>query len=197
MAAAAILKNHKKSRYQSSGLTDLREIWHSEAGWPHTGDRRLKFRIFQKPRWRRPQTWKSQKSPYLLDGLTDLYDVWHHYAMTVKNLNFQQWRPPFWKNRWIVVSQQPLNRFWWNLAREADWTSTGDSPLKFRFFQKTKMAAAAILKITKIAISPQRFDRSLRNLAPLYKMGLLTVLTVKKIEFPKSKMADSRHFKNR
>jgi len=29
---------------------------------------------------------------------------------------------------------------------------------------KSKMAAAAILKVTKIAISPQRFDRSLQNL---------------------------------
>ena len=28
-------------------------------------------------------------------------------------------------------------------------------------------------------------------------MGLLTALTVKKIEFHKSKMADGRHFKNR
>jgi len=56
------------------------------------------------------------------------------------------------------------------------------------------MAVAAILKITKIAISPQRFDRSLRNLARLCKIGLLTVLAVKKIEFSNSKMADSRHF---
>jgi len=70
--------------------------------------------------------------------------------------------------------------------------------VKISNFSKTKMAAAAILKITKIAISPQRFDRSLRNLATLCTMGLLTVLTVKKIEFPKSKMADGRHFeKNR
>jgi len=56
------------------------------------------------------------------------------------------------------------------------------------------MAAAANLKITKIAISTQRFDRSLRNLAPLCKMVLLTVTTVKKFEFLKSKMADGRHF---
>jgi len=56
------------------------------------------------------------------------------------------------------------------------------------------MAAAAIVKIRKIAISPQRFDRSLRNLASLCKMGLLTVLTVKKFEFGKSKMAHGRHF---
>jgi len=59
------------------------------------------------------------------------------------------------------------------------------------------MAVAAILKITKIAISPQRFDRSLRNLARLCKIGLLTVLAVKKIEFSNSKMADSRHFEKK
>ena len=57
------------------------------------------------------------------------------------------------------------------------------------------MAAAAILKITKIAISPQRFDRSLRNLERCCKMALLTVPTVKNFEFHKSKMADGRHFK--
>ena len=54
------------------------------------------------------------------------------------------------------------------------------------------MAAAAILKISKIAISPQQFDRSLRNLARLCKIGLLTVLAVKKFEFPKSKMAERK-----
>ena len=52
------------------------------------------------------------------------------------------------------------------------------------------MAAAAILKISKIAISPQQFDRSLRSLARLCKIGLLTVLAVKKFEFPKSNMAE-------
>jgi len=64
-------------------------------------------------------------------------------------------------------------------------------------FSKTKMAAAAILKISKIAISHQQFDRSLRNLARLCKIGLLTVLAVKKFEFPKYKMAGGCHFKNR
>jgi len=59
------------------------------------------------------------------------------------------------------------------------------------------MAAAAILKISKIAISPQQFDRSLQNLARLRKIGLLTALAVKKFEFPKSKMASGCHFKNR
>ena len=68
--------------------------------------------------------------------------------------------------------------------------------VKISNFSKTKMAAAAILKVTKIAISPQQFDRSLQNLARLCKIGLLTVLTVKKFEFPKSKMADGRQHKN-
>ena len=58
------------------------------------------------------------------------------------------------------------------------------------------MAAAAMLKITKIAIYPQRFDRSSRNLVRCCKMGLLAALTVKNFEFHKSKMADGRHFKN-
>ena len=39
-------------------------------------------------------------------------------------------------------------------------------------------------KITKIAISPQRFDRSLRNLVQWCKMGVLTASTVKKFQFP-------------
>jgi len=55
------------------------------------------------------------------------------------------------------------------------------------------MVAAAMLKITKIAIYPQRFDRSLRNLVRWCKMGLLAATTVKKFEFHKSKMAAVRH----
>jgi len=47
--------------------------------------------------------------------------------------------------------------------------------------QKSNVAAVVILKTTKIAISQQRFDRSSLNLAR--KMGLLTVLAVKKFEF--------------
>ena len=59
------------------------------------------------------------------------------------------------------------------------------------------MAAAAMLKITKIAMCPQRFDRYLRNLVRWCKMGLLTAPTVKSFEFHKSEMADGRHFENR
>jgi len=63
--------------------------------------------------------------------------------------------------------------------------------VKISKLSKTKMAAAAILKISKIAISLQQFDPSLRNLARLCKIGLLTVLAVKKFEFPKSEMAEA------
>ena len=42
------------------------------------------------------------------------------------------------------------------------------------------MTTAAMLKITKFAIYPQQFDRSLRNLVRWRKMGLLTAPTVKK-----------------
>ena len=68
-------------------------------------------------------------------------------------------RPPSWK---ILISSQPLARFW-NLAC---WcVSTLWTPLanKISRFQKSNMAAAAILKIWKIAISPKRNDRFWRN----------------------------------
>jgi len=50
-------------------------------------------------------------------------------------------------------------------------------------FWKSKMAVSAILKITKITMSPQRLDHSLLNLVRWSKMGLLTAPTVKKFEF--------------
>jgi len=47
---AAILKKTVKSPYIHNHLTDFDEILHDDA---NTGIRPLKFRIFQKPRWRR------------------------------------------------------------------------------------------------------------------------------------------------
>jgi len=58
------------------------------------------------------------------------------------------------------------------------------------------MAAAAIFKITIIAIHPQRFDRSLRNLLTLMQNWPLNGSDRKKIKFQKSKMANSCHFEN-
>jgi len=65
------------------------------------------------------------------------------------------------------------------------------------FFKKEDGGGRHLEKPQKIAISQQRIDRSSRNLAQLYKMGFLTAQIVKKFEFPKSKMADGRHFENR
>jgi len=57
---AAILKT-VISLYLSNRLTDFYEIWHGDADWTPAGDRPLKFRIFQKPRWRRPPSWLITK----------------------------------------------------------------------------------------------------------------------------------------
>jgi len=80
---------------------------------------------------------------------------------------------------------------------DARWTIAADQPIKFRIFEKARCRRPPSWKITKIAVSPQRFERSLRNLVRWCKMGFLTAPTVKKFEFHKSKMADSRHSENR
>jgi len=59
------------------------------------------------------------------------------------------------------------------------------------------MAAAAVLKITKIAISPQRFDRSYEIWYADAKWLSNHFAIVKKFEFHKSNMADGGHFENR
>ena len=106
-------------------------------------------------------------------------------------------RPPFWKK--TVKSLYLCNRL---TDFDKIWYSDAYCPLtadllKFQIFENPKWRRPPSWKITKIAISPQRFDRSLRNLVHWCKMGLLTALTVKKFEFHKSKMADGRHLKNR
>ena len=63
------------------------------------------------------------------------------------------------------------------------WALYSVSNVKILKFSKSKMAVAAILKIKKIAIFPQRFERSLRNLLRWCKIGLLTARTVKKLNF--------------
>jgi len=88
--------------------------------------------------------------------------------LPLKNLNFQnpRWRAaailktvksPYLRNRFTDIDE-----IW---HADADWPYTGERPLTFRIFLKTKIAAAAIFKISKIVISHQQFDRSLPNLA--------------------------------
>ena len=59
------------------------------------------------------------------------------------------------------------------------------------------MAAAAILKNWKIAISQPRFERFNQNLACRRSSTLLSVPTVKNLKFPKSQMAAAAILKNR
>jgi len=66
---------------------------------------------------------------------------------------------------------------WWNLAQWHIGPHRG-SFVKITIFFKSNMATAAMLKITKIAISPQQFDQSVRNLVRWCKMGLLTSQTL-------------------
>jgi len=65
------------------------------------------------------------------------------------------------KSPYLCERVTDFNEIW---RDDAHWPSTADWSLQFRIFQKFKMAAAAILKSTKIAISPQWFDRSVGNL---------------------------------
>ena len=47
---------------------------------------------------------------------------------------------------------------------DACWPPTAEGPLKFRIFEYSRWRQPPSEKSQKIAISPQRFDRSLRNL---------------------------------
>jgi len=67
------------------------------------------------------------------------------------------------KNRKIIISLQPIQRFWQNLARWCVLTLASRIANKILRFQKSKMAAVAILKIRKIA-TLQWNDQFWRNL---------------------------------
>ena len=99
-------------------------------------------------------------------------------------------RPPFWKkplNRHLSNRLTDFDEIWYN---DAYSILTADLPLKFRIFENPRWRQPPCYKITKIATYPQR------NLVYWCKMAPLTAPTVKKFEFQKSKMADSRHFDN-
>ena len=75
---AAILKKTVKSLYLCNRLTDFDKIWYSDAHWPLTADRALKFLIFEKiQNGGGRHLEKSQKSRYIRNGLTDLYEIWY------------------------------------------------------------------------------------------------------------------------
>ena len=97
------------------------------------------------------------------------------------------------KSLYLCNRLTDFDKIWYS---DAYWPDTADLWLKFRFFENPKWRRSPSWKITKIAISPQRFDRSLWNLVRWCKMCPLTAQIIKKFEFHKSKMADGRHFEN-
>ena len=73
-------------------------------------------------------------------------------------------RPPFWKTVELPYLRNRLTDFDKIWHGDAHWPWAGDRPLKVRIL-KIKDGDGRHLKITKIAIYLQRFDRSSRNLA--------------------------------
>ena len=65
---AAILQN-QLNRHVYATFWSILMKFGSDAHWPLTADRSLKYQIFESP--------KSQKSRYLRNGLTDLYEIWY------------------------------------------------------------------------------------------------------------------------
>ena len=58
-------KKPVKSSYLSNRWTDFDEIWHGDANLPATGDRPLKFSMFQKKQdggRHLPSSWKTTKN---------------------------------------------------------------------------------------------------------------------------------------
>jgi len=52
----------EKSWYLCNGMTDLDEIWYSDASGPSGHRQPIKFCEFDNPRWRRPPSWKIENS---------------------------------------------------------------------------------------------------------------------------------------
>jgi len=69
------------------------------------------------------------------------------------------------KNQKILISSQPIDRFWWNLACWCHSTLSTTTANKIWRFQKSKITAAAILKIRKLAISLLWMNKFWDNLA--------------------------------
>ena len=179
--------------------------WDIDAYWALTADRSIKFRIFENPRWQRPPSWKITKiaiSPQRFDRFLRNLVRWCKMGLltspTVKKIRISQMqdggRPPFWKplNHHIFATICPILMKFGTMTHMGPYSG---STIKISNFWKSKMAAAAILKITKIAIYPQRFDRSLRNLLRWCKTGLLTAPTVKKLNFKNPRWCIAAIFK--
>jgi len=91
-------------------------------------------------------------------------------------------RPPFWKKNikspYLCDRSTDFDEIW---HADSHWSVAADQSLKCRIFENPRWQRPPSWKITKIAISPQRFDWFLRNLVSWCKMRLATAQTVKKL----------------
>ena len=183
--------------------------WHDDA---NCRVRPLKFRIFQKPRWWRQPSWKITKIAISQQriGRSSRNFAWLCKmglltTQTVKKWNFQN---PRWRAAAIIKSvkspylRKRLTDFDEIWHGDADWPPTGDRPLKFRIFQKPRWRRPPSWKSQKSRYHNKGLTDStawtiFTKFGTIIQIGLLTVLTVKKFEFPKSKMADGRQYENR
>jgi len=83
MADGCHFEKTVKSLYLCNRLTDFDKIWYSDAYWPLTADRPLKFRFVKIQNGGGRHLEKSQKLRYLRNGLTDLYKIWFGDAKCV------------------------------------------------------------------------------------------------------------------
>jgi len=121
-------------------------FWHTDATPPSGPKYSIKFRDFKNPRWRRPLSWKFEKSQYLRNVTTDFDEVWYsdapgpsRYRQQIKIYDFEnpRWRrPPSWKMEKNLMSSQPIDRFWQNLARWCVLTLSAPIANKISQFQK-------------------------------------------------------------
>ena len=111
-----------KNRLIAISLQPFDRFWWNLARWrilaPYSG-KTIKISNFLKFKMAAATIGKSQKLRYLRNRLTDLYEIWYTDAKWVstaatfkKNSNFTN---PRW--RYIILSQQPFDRFLLNLAR--------------------------------------------------------------------------------
>ena len=117
--------------------------------------------------------------------------MWHGNASGASApgwpLKFPEFENPRWrtaailKYRTIIISPQPFDWFWWNLARRCIWDPTDNQLLKF---PKSKMADGCHLKKLKNHQWP-----ILMKLAWLCIWALCTSLGVKNLRLLKSNMA--------
>jgi len=97
--------------------------------------------------------------------------------------NQRWWTAAILKNRKILISSQPIDRFWRNLVQWCIWTLQTPTADKILWIWQSKMAAVVILKIRKIATSPQRNNQFSQNLVKWCVWAICHCQPVKFYEF--------------